>query len=188
MAAVGDRLYRSTTDRSLAGVAGGLAAYLGVDPSIVRVAWVLLAIVTGGLAAVVYIVMAIVVPEAPPGWAGRGPGPAPWSSAAGPWAPPAGGDAGVGASAGDGGMPGEPAASGWQRPDAPAWGAVPPPGSQAGPAPGAGSAGIVFGAILIVVGAWFLVRQYVRIDWDIVWPVIVIGLGALLIAGAMRRQ
>lgn len=186
---MGDRLYRSTTDRSLAGVAGGLAAYLGVDPSIVRVAWVLLAIVTGGLAAVVYIVMAIVVPEAPPGWVGRGAGPAPWSSSAGPWAPPAGGDAESGAD--DGGTPGDPAASGWQRTDAPTWGAVPPSGSHAGPAPGAGSAGsagIVFGAILIVVGAWFLVRQYVRIDWDVVWPVIVIGLGALLIAGAMRRR
>ena len=88
----------------------------------------------------------------------------------------------------DGGTPGDPAVSGWQRTDAPTWGAVPPSGSQAGPAPGAGSAGIVFGAILIVIGAWFLVRQYVQIDWDVVWPVIVIGLGALLIAGAMRRR
>lgn len=183
-----DRLYRSTTDRSLAGVAGGLAAYLGVDPSIVRVAWVLLAIVTGGLAAVVYIVMAIVVPEAPPGWVGRGAGPAPWSSPSGPWAPPPVGEAGTDpGDAGSGqGAPG--AVPGWQGTTSPTWGAVPPPGGQAGPGPGAGSAGIVFGAILIVIGAWFLVRQYVLIDWDVVWPVIVIGLGALLIAGAMRRR
>ncbi len=155
-----DRLYRSSTDRSLTGVAGGLAAYLGIDPSIVRVAWVLAAIVTGGLAALVYLVMVFVVPEAPPGWTGRGAGPTSWTS-------PSGDAEGAGAAA-------------WGRPPATA-------DTPAKPA-GAGNAGIVLGAILILLGTWFLVRQYVRIDWDIVWPVIVIGLGALLIAGAMRRR
>jgi phage shock protein PspC (stress-responsive transcriptional regulator) len=62
---VADRLYRSRDDRMLAGVAAGVAQALDADPSIVRVAWALLAILTGGIAFVVYIVMAIVVPEDP---------------------------------------------------------------------------------------------------------------------------
>src|SRR5712691_8433732 len=56
-------LYRSRDDRMLAGVAGGLADLWGADPSLVRILWALLMIFTGGIALVVYIVMAIVVPE-----------------------------------------------------------------------------------------------------------------------------
>src|SRR5262245_12243540 len=51
----------------LTGVAGGVAEALDVDPSIIRIVWVLLAFLTGGIALVVYVVMAIVVPERPPG-------------------------------------------------------------------------------------------------------------------------
>ena len=60
---MGDRLYRSRHDRMLAGVAGGLAEMWGADPSLVRIIWALLVIFTGGIALLVYIVMAIVVPE-----------------------------------------------------------------------------------------------------------------------------
>ena len=70
-----DRLYRSVDDRMLAGVAGGVAERLDADPSIIRVVWALLVVLTGGLALVAYIVMAIVVPEAPddePAPAGHG--------------------------------------------------------------------------------------------------------------------
>ena len=56
-----DRLYRSRADRMIAGVAGGLAQSMRLDPSIVRVIWAILVPATGGLALVVYIVMAIVV-------------------------------------------------------------------------------------------------------------------------------
>ena len=61
------RLYRSRDERVLAGVAGGLADYLDVDPSLVRVIWVILALFSGGGFLIVYIVMAFVVPEEP--WA-----------------------------------------------------------------------------------------------------------------------
>jgi phage shock protein C len=64
---VTDRLYRSRDDRMLTGVAGGVADSLDTDPSVVRIAWVILAFLTGGIAVIVYIVMAIVVPEAPAG-------------------------------------------------------------------------------------------------------------------------
>jgi phage shock protein PspC (stress-responsive transcriptional regulator) len=61
-----DRLYRSTTDRVLSGVAGGLAELWDLDPALVRVVWAVLVPLTGGLALLAYIVLAIVVPEGPP--------------------------------------------------------------------------------------------------------------------------
>ncbi len=62
-----DRLYRSRDDRMLSGVAAGVADALDTDPSLVRIVWVVLAFLTGGIAIVVYIVMAIVVPQTPAG-------------------------------------------------------------------------------------------------------------------------
>lgn len=67
-----DRLYRSRDDRMLAGVAGGLAELWDADPSLVRIIWALLAFFTGGIFLVVYIVMAIVVPEGEPGTGAAG--------------------------------------------------------------------------------------------------------------------
>jgi phage shock protein C len=67
MPAPGTRLYRSRTDRWLAGVCGGIAHYLALDPMLVRALYVLLTLVTGlGSGIVVYLVLAIVViPEEP---------------------------------------------------------------------------------------------------------------------------
>ncbi len=45
-----DRLYRSRDDRMLAGVAGGVAEMLDIDPSLVRIVWALLVVLTGGIA------------------------------------------------------------------------------------------------------------------------------------------
>jgi phage shock protein PspC (stress-responsive transcriptional regulator) len=59
------RLYRSHTESVLGGVAGGVAEYLDVDPAIVRVVWALLALLTGGIFLILYIVMWIVVPLPP---------------------------------------------------------------------------------------------------------------------------
>jgi phage shock protein C len=64
----GKKLQRSFSDRKLVGVCGGLAAYLGVDPTLVRIAAVILAIypgaVIGGLAA--YVIAWLIIPPAPP--------------------------------------------------------------------------------------------------------------------------
>jgi phage shock protein C len=59
------RLYRSTSNRMLAGVAGGIAEYFGIDPTVVRVLWVLAGIFppTAGAALLLYIVLAVVVPS-----------------------------------------------------------------------------------------------------------------------------
>jgi len=58
------RLYRSRSDRSVAGVCGGIADYLGIDPTLVRIIWVLFA-VAGGPGVILYVIMALVVPEEP---------------------------------------------------------------------------------------------------------------------------
>ena len=56
------KLYRSRDQRMIAGVCGGLGEYLGVDPTIVRLLFVL-GVFLGTLTFWVYIVMMLVLPE-----------------------------------------------------------------------------------------------------------------------------
>ncbi len=56
------KLYRSKTDRIIAGVAGGLAEYFGVDPVLIRIIFVALALVHG-LGILIYIVFVLIVPN-----------------------------------------------------------------------------------------------------------------------------
>lgn len=58
------RLYRSLKDRKIAGVCGGLAAYLDADPVIVRLAWIIFTL-AGGAGIIAYILSWIIVPEEP---------------------------------------------------------------------------------------------------------------------------
>lgn len=53
---------RSFTDKKIAGVCGGLANYFGIDPSIMRMLYVILCLASFGAALVLYIVLALVVP------------------------------------------------------------------------------------------------------------------------------
>ena len=57
------KLYRSTTNKTIAGVCGGLAEYLNIDPTIIRVIWALVALSGAGLIA--YLVCALIIPEKP---------------------------------------------------------------------------------------------------------------------------
>ncbi len=57
------RLYKSTTDSMLLGVAGGMAEYFGADPTLVRIIWVLAALASAGLALIAYVILAIIVPQ-----------------------------------------------------------------------------------------------------------------------------
>ena len=56
------RLYRSRTDRMIGGVCGGLGNYFSVDPSLIRLAFVLL-FVFGGSGFLLYLILWIVLPE-----------------------------------------------------------------------------------------------------------------------------
>ncbi|NLE73744.1 MAG: PspC domain-containing protein [Actinobacteria bacterium] len=57
------KLYRSRTDRMIGGVCGGLGEYMGVDPTLIRVLWAVLVLMGAGVLA--YLIMWIIVPEAP---------------------------------------------------------------------------------------------------------------------------
>jgi phage shock protein PspC (stress-responsive transcriptional regulator) len=61
------RLFRSTSDRKIAGVCGGIAAFLGVDTTLVRLAVVILSIYPGAVVfgIVAYVIAWIVIPEEP---------------------------------------------------------------------------------------------------------------------------
>ena len=58
------KLYRSRTERSIAGICGGLAAYFDADPTMIRLVMLLL-ILFGGLSIWAYIILWIVIPEEP---------------------------------------------------------------------------------------------------------------------------
>ncbi len=56
------KLTRSTSNRKLAGVCGGLAEYFGLDASIIRIIWIL-AVVCGGVGILAYLIMWLVMPQ-----------------------------------------------------------------------------------------------------------------------------
>ena len=153
-----NRLYRSRHDRMLAGVAGGLAEMWGADPSLVRVIWALLVIFTGGIALLVYIVMALVVPEEPLELEGPPLAPGELLSP----------EARAAALAAHEARVAERRATGGER--------------------GGFPASVVIGGFLIILGGFFLAREFLpSIDFDWFWPLVLVGLGILLVVTAMRR-
>ena len=169
-----EHLTRSRDDRMLAGVAGGLAELWDADPSLVRFVWLVLAVVTGGIAIVVYIVMAIVVPEADD---------VQWLS------PPMPGLAAA---------PGQAAGSQAVPPIAPGWVVLPDARAARRAARAARRAErrangdatlpIVLGGLLVILGIVFLLREWLpEIDFDWVGPTVLIALGLLLLVSAFRR-
>jgi phage shock protein C len=155
---VNRRLYRSRTDSMIGGVAAGLADYLNADPALVRIVWAILVVVTGGAALIVYIVAWIVVPEAPA-------------------------------------VTGESIAPAAEPTTDPLTGEVVAPIDQPATASAStrsgspGQAGVVVGIGLVVVGVWFLLREYLpEIDWGLIWPLVLVGIGALVLVTSMRRR
>ena len=58
------KLYKSTRDRKLAGVCGGIAEYFNLDPTLVRLGWVVLTMI-GGSGILAYVICALIVPDDP---------------------------------------------------------------------------------------------------------------------------
>jgi phage shock protein C len=144
---VNRRLYRSRTDTVIGGVAAGLAKYMNTDPALVRVGWVVVALITEGVGLIAYLVAWVAIPEEPK---------------------VVDGDPALGTDA------------------APAMGAT----DAADRPKGRGtSAGLVVGVGLVLLGAWFLVREYLPpIDWSLIWPVVLIGVGVLVLVTSSRRR
>ena len=58
------RLYRSVSNRMLSGVCGGIGEYFDIDPTLVRLAWIIFCL-AGGSGVLGYIIAALVMPEDP---------------------------------------------------------------------------------------------------------------------------
>ncbi len=195
-----DRLYRSQSDRMLAGVAGGLAEMWDADPSLIRIVWALLVILTGGLALVVYIVMAIVVPEEDEVWP---------AMPAAPTAPadPTAGAAGAAAAVEGAPVVADPATGTALVTPAPEpgamWASRPVDARRAariearaarraarGEGGGLGVSGTVIGGlVLVALGVFFLAREWLpMISFDWFWPSMLIVLGVILLVAALGRK
>ena len=59
------KIYKSKTDRKLFGVLGGLANYLGIDSTILRIVYVLLSVFVLGSPIIIYLIAALIIPEEP---------------------------------------------------------------------------------------------------------------------------
>jgi len=58
------KLYRSNDDRWLAGVCGGIAEYFNLDPTLIRVLFILFGLIVGG-GLIIYLILWLVIPQAP---------------------------------------------------------------------------------------------------------------------------
>lgn len=60
------KIYRSKNNRQLAGVCGGIAKLLNIDPTLIRLAWALITVFSVAVPGIiVYLICAIVIPEEP---------------------------------------------------------------------------------------------------------------------------
>lgn len=135
----GHRLYRSRHDRMIAGVLGGMAQYLGLDATLVRILFAVLSVfVNFWTGVLVYIIGVVLIPEEPrqdanqPQW----PGASPWGTGGG-WPGSAPGSTQTVQTPPPAPAPGAPAATPVPAPNAPA---APVPPATPGPAPTAADA------------------------------------------------
>ncbi|MCF2668585.1 PspC domain-containing protein [Faecalicatena contorta] len=61
-----DRLYKSNQNKIIDGVCAGIAEYFGIDPTLIRLGWVLFCAM-GGSGFLAYIIAAIIIPRRPEG-------------------------------------------------------------------------------------------------------------------------
>jgi phage shock protein C len=210
------RLYRSRYDKQLAGVAGGMAEYLELDPTLVRILWIL-SVFLGGFTILLYIILAFIVPLAPvaavpgPSWAPGGPsggwGPG-WAPAATPGGAPGAAEGETGSQGGiQGGTEGGDTTAaladasptqGWNAAQAgwvdPAWTAGQgwsAPNQGADPATdrrrGPGAA-VYVGVLLVVFGTIALADAVIPgLSGISLAPALLVALGVALMIGAIRR-
>lgn len=156
-----ERLYRSRKERVIGGVCGGLAEYFGIDPIIIRIVAVVL-LFGHGVGLLAYIIMWIAVPEEPlEHYYAR------FKKAQG--------------------------TEGEAKPEGDVYYTT-PQNEFAGNAeytpyaPKKHSGGYIFGAILIALGALFMLWQYIPdFDWKLFFPIVLIALGGLVIFSSLKK-
>lgn len=164
------KLYRSETDRMISGVCGGLGKYFDIDSTIIRLITVLLALVTGIIPVLVaYIVMAIVIPQS--SHVVRSVGDTVRENVEEMKSVAT--ELGREISSELGGEEGEGATEDEIRHRRRNW----------------------VGIVLIVVGGVFLLGnlgtfwfRWSWLSWGTLWPLVIIGIGALIIWGTTRRR
>ncbi|NLN42420.1 MAG: PspC domain-containing protein, partial [Clostridiales bacterium] len=62
-----NKLYRSRSQKMIAGVCGGIAEYFNIDVTLIRLIWALVSIPSFGTGILVYIIASIIIPERPYG-------------------------------------------------------------------------------------------------------------------------
>ena len=154
------RLERSNANRVIAGVCGGIAEYLAVDPTLVRVVFVVLAFL-GGIGLLAYIVLLILMPLP-----GR---PAPFTSTPSP--------------------SGSSNATAGSEADRAATTAAVAPVDPAIHAAEAERRRMAVGYLLIGLGVVFLLSNagmFRFVQWQFLWPLVLIGIGVLFLVQRVR--
>ena len=174
---------RRGSDRILGGVCAGLAAYFGVDPLLVRVVFVILALVPPSIGILLYLVLWFLMepPQGTPPSTTRS-----VSDRLRSMGDDIRQDFRTGFSRSQ--ASGTPPATSDDPSGGPPPAGAPHPRGRWGPPYGNRPPGLWFGIILIVLGAYFLLANlgiFTNIHWEIVWPVILIALGLLLL---LRRR
>ena len=59
------RLYRSRKETILGGICGGIAEHIDVDPSLIRLVWIVVSLISLGTGIIVYLAAWIIIPESP---------------------------------------------------------------------------------------------------------------------------
>lgn len=173
------RLSRSSREKMVAGVAGGMGEYFDVDPTIVRLVWVAAAILTSGLAIPVYVVLWLIMPQDDQVRSAPAPRPA---SAGYPSTASGVSTAGIG--------------GGTAVSDDPALRPIEPPAyaaTEQSAVERTERRQRAAGFVLVALGLLFLAGQvgwFRWIDFRYVWPIILIaiGIGLLMRQGNWRRS
>jgi phage shock protein C len=206
------RLYRCREDRQIAGVAGGIAEYLEIDPTVVRILWIL-SFFLGGFGLLLYVIMAFVVPLEPAGYdlptgfgtggpaAGTGTGSAAGGTVAGASFSESTGESSDPAAEPEPGATGQTGATG--QPGASPAGAAPVHGHGWAQAPAnatghhgrrarserGGGIAMAFGVLLVVFGLIALLGPIFPgwLSGVSLGPAFLVALGVALLVGALRR-
>lgn len=152
-----NRLYRVVNGKVIGGVAGGLAEYFGMDPTIIRIIFILLTLMGGG-GVLIYLILWIVVPEKynvyPPYTA--------------PYTRP---DSFTSSGSGIG-----ETYEGYME------GTIPPPVVDTKGSGKKFDGSLIAGLVMILIGSFFLFERFIpNIDFEDFWPLLLVLIGVIMI-------
>ncbi len=160
------RLYRSVHGRVIGGVAGGLADFFGMDPTIVRLVFVLIAFFGGG-GILLYIILWIVLPERNIYNTPNNPYSVPPPSGA-----PSGSESGIGETYEGFAGPGQDFTS-----------------QPADVTRRKFEGSLIGGLVLILIGSFFLAERFIpRINFGDFWPMLLVVVGLVLIFNSLPKK